>query len=280
MAQFSLVDASKLAKPAVVLIKRISSAIGWIADPHQIKRIARAEAAANRVRTESDIETNELRIRAEQRLDIENIQHQKNLESIVQTALPQVDENAKPDSIDDDWISNFFEKCRTVSDIDMQRLWSRILAGEANSPGSYSRRTVNSVSELEKEEANIFSALCGFCIALTGEKVPLVFDVKDQIYASNNLDFSALSHLDSIGLIDFSHLTGFVIEDLRPQIYLVSYFGRTISLNVAGDRRLQLGKVRLTRIGAELERICGAKPVDGFLDYTVRQWSKHSARAI
>ena len=280
MPQFSLVDVSKLTDPAVVLINRFSDAIGWIAAPHQITRKAKAEAAANRIRTESDIEVNGLRIRAEQRGETENIQHQRNLESIVKAALPQVDKNAKPDSIDNDWMYNFLEKCRRVSDSDMQGLWSRILAGEANSPGSYSKRTVNFVSELEKEEANMFSTLCGFCISLTGEKMPLVFDITDQIYASNNLDFSAFSHLDSIGLINFNNLTGFVIEDLPPQMYIVSYFGRLISLNVAGDSTLQMGKVRLTRIGTELERICGAKPVNGFLDYTVRRWSERSARAV
>ena len=280
MAQFSLVDLSVLSKPAVVLIEKVSGAIGWIAAPRQIKRIATAEAVASRIATESDAQNKEVRIRAERRWEVENIQHQRNLESIVQKALPQVNEHAEPDSIDDDWITNFFEKCRKVSNSEMQVLWSRILAGEANSPGSYSRRTVNCISDLEKDEARIFSDLCGFCIALSGENVPLVFDVMDQIYADKYLDFRALSHLDSIGLIEFNNLTGFVINDLRPQMYLVTYFGTAVSLNIVGDRPLQLGKVRLTRIGAELERICDAKPVDGFLDYTLQQWSKHSARVV
>ena len=87
MAQFSLVDLSALSKPAVILIEKISGAIGWMAAPRQIKRIAKAEAAASRITAESEIQNNELRIRAERRWEFENIQHQKNLESVVQKAL-------------------------------------------------------------------------------------------------------------------------------------------------------------------------------------------------
>ena len=174
----------------------------------------------------------------------------------------------------------FLDKCRSVSDSDMQVLWSRILAGEANSPGSYSKRTVNYVSELEKEEANQFSRLCGYCITLSGEKIPLVFDLTHQVYTEKRLDFSALSHLDSIGLIDFNDLTGFVIKDLLPQMYKVTYFGVRVSLTIVGESTVDLGKVRLTRVGGELERICGAGRVEGFLEYTLQQWSTHSARVL
>ena len=70
----------------------------------------------------------------------EEAQRQQNMEDITVRALPQLDENAKPDSIENDWITNFFAKCRIVSGNEMQELWSRILAGEANVPGTYARR--------------------------------------------------------------------------------------------------------------------------------------------
>ena len=34
--------------------------------------------------------------------------------------------------MEEDWIANFFDKCRIVSDSEMQSLWARVLAGEAN----------------------------------------------------------------------------------------------------------------------------------------------------
>ena len=46
------------------------------------------------------------------------------MESITAKALPQLNENATPSSVEDDWIVNFFEKSRIVSDNEMQELWS------------------------------------------------------------------------------------------------------------------------------------------------------------
>ena len=40
-------------------------------------------------------------------------------------------------AIEDDWIIKFFDKNRLVTDEDVQDLWASILAGEANSAGSY-----------------------------------------------------------------------------------------------------------------------------------------------
>ena len=57
-----------------------------------------------------------------------------NMEGITAKALPLLNENAGPDSMDNDWIVNFFDKSRIVSDDEMQNLWSRVLAGEANAP--------------------------------------------------------------------------------------------------------------------------------------------------
>ena len=73
-----------------------------------------------------------------------------------------VTDDASPEDMEDDWIRNLLGKCRIVSDQDMQELWARILAGEANEPGSVSRRTVNLVADLDKRDAESFMAVCRF----------------------------------------------------------------------------------------------------------------------
>jgi hypothetical protein len=52
-------------------------------------------------------------------------------------ALPQLDEGADPNAMEDDWVTNFFDKSRIVSDDVMQELWARVLAGEANRPACH-----------------------------------------------------------------------------------------------------------------------------------------------
>jgi hypothetical protein len=90
----------------------------------------------------------------------------------------------------------------------MQSLWAKVLAGEANSPGTYSKRTVNFLGSLDKTDANLFTSLCGFGWGV-GNIIPLIFDSREQIYNNQGINYSTLSHLDDIGLVSFNHLSGF-----------------------------------------------------------------------
>ena len=108
--------------------------------PYQIKRIAKAEAEASIIKAQAEIEITDLHRRAMHRFIEEEATRQQNIEDITSKALPQLTNEANPDSMEDDWITNFFDKCRIISDKEMQNLWSRVLAGEANSPGSYSKK--------------------------------------------------------------------------------------------------------------------------------------------
>ena len=176
----------KLSKPANTLIEKISNAVGILFQPRQIRRIAKAKADAALVEVKSEIEITDLHRRAARRWIEEEAQHQKNMEDVTAKALPQLNENANPGAIEDDWLVNFFDKSRIVSDNEMQDLWSRVLAGEANAPGTYSRRTVNFLSDLDKAEADLFTKLFGFVWKIPF-LAPLVFDGKAEIYNRHGL---------------------------------------------------------------------------------------------
>ena len=253
-----------LSKPANTLIEKISNATGVLYEPRQIKRVAKAKAEAASITAQSEIEITDLHRRAARRWIEEEATQQKNMEDITTKALPQLDENAKPDSMENDWIVNFFDKSRIVSDNEMQNLWSRVLAGEANSPGTYSKRTVNSLSDLDKTEALLFTQFCGF-VWTCENLVPLVFNSGAEIYSRKGIGFEELSHLDSIGLVQFDNIAGFKLLELSKSIVL-HYYGKPLHLNLPKDagNELAVGKVLLTRIGQELAPICGSKPVDGF----------------
>jgi hypothetical protein len=190
------------------LIEKISEAIGGYFRPYQIKRVATAEAEAEIIKAQAQIEVTELQRRALVRFVAEEARKQDNMEKITQKALPQLEESSNPQNIEDDWIANFFDKCRIVSDEEMQSLWAKVLAGEANSPGTYSKRTVNFLGSLDKTDANLFTSLCGFGWGV-GNIIPLIFDSREQIYNNQGINFSTLSHLDDIGLVSFNHLSGF-----------------------------------------------------------------------
>jgi hypothetical protein len=148
----SIIDVGKLAKPATVLIKKISDAIGGIARPYQIVRVAEAQAQAEaaKIKAISKTEISEIEERALRRLVLEESKKQNNIENITAKALPQLVEQSQPQNVEDDWISNFFDNCRLISDEEMQKLWAKVLAGEANEPGKFSKRTDNTAMIVAK----------------------------------------------------------------------------------------------------------------------------------
>ena len=274
-----LINLGDLTKPVGTLIKKISNATGVLFEPRQIIRVAKAKAEAARMEAQSEIDITDLHRRAMRRWIEEEATRQKNMEDVTAKALPQLNENANPDSIEDDWLVNFFAKSRIVSDNEMQKLWSRVLAGEANAPGTYSKRTVNFLSALDKAEAALFTELCGFAWMIE-EINPLVFDTQAEIYTRHRMTFSNLIHLESIGLAQFSGVPNFASTGL-PKRFTVTYYGRPLALEMPkdADNMICTGKVLLTRIGQELAPICGSKPVEGFWEYMKDQWKQYLPKA-
>ena len=117
---------ASLSKPANTLVEKVSDAVGGIARPWQIKRVAKAEADAKKTQALADVEVTEIEQRGLIRLAREQGQQQENIEQITYNALPHLSENANPESIEDDWLVHFFDRSRIVSDEEMQTLWSKI----------------------------------------------------------------------------------------------------------------------------------------------------------
>jgi hypothetical protein len=178
--------------------------------------------------------------------------------------------------MEDDWITNFFDKCRLISDEQMQTIWAKILAGEANAPGKFSKRTVNLLASLDKLDAVLFSNLCSFVFVIAGGPSPLVFNSNDKIYTEVGLYFSNLSHLENAGLIHFASVSSYLRTGLVQKGF-VHYFGRPVWTefpNQKENNTLNIGHVMLTKPGEELVPLCAAQPREGFLEYVKEQWKR------
>lgn len=276
MTDNPLAKLGDLTKPATVLIEKISEAVGGVFKPYQIVRVAKAEAEASRIQAESQIQVTDLHRRAMHRFLEEEAKKQSNIEAITKKALPLLEDKSAPQNVADDWITNFFDKSRIVSDNEMQQLWSRVLAGEANAPGAFAKRTVNLLADLDKGDAELFMRLCGFGWMI-GNVVPLVFDVQGNIYNQQGINFNSLSHLESLGLVQFNNIGGFRWLKL-PKNITVSYYGKLTNLTfpAESDNELQLGNVLLTRAGQQLAPVCGSTPVEGFYDFIYEKWANQS----
>ena len=301
MSDFPLVNLAGFSDVAIVLINRVSHAVEGVAKPRQIIRVAKAEAEAEMIRSEAKIEINEREYRAARRLLNEETQNQQNMEEILRGAIPHLNEGAKPKEMEKDWISNFFGQCRSVSDEQMRELWSRLLAGEANYPGSFSRRTVNLLANLERSDAQNFLKLQRFvCTAESKTKrmeLPVIYDSKftddTSIYDNNGLTEKVLDDLEAVDLI--SRLTTVGNWDIYDSTYYFTLHkdvstevkikyapsGETVSIENYVEA-VPLGVVAFTAFGQQLRRLCDSPtPVEGFVQFvgaTLQKISLEKAR--
>ena len=268
MTNNPLISLGDISAPVSVLIDRISNAVGGIARPGQIVRVAKAEAKAEIIRTKTKIEIDEIQERALQRFVFEETAKQNNIENITAKAVPLISEDANPEDMETDWITNFFDKSRLISDDEMQSLWANLLAGEANSPGTFSKRTINSVYSLNKSDALLFQSFCNFLWDIG----PLIYDHENDTFKRHNITFNTLTHLDSIGLITFNPAVGYRKIGF-PKKTRLEYFNNYIEIEFDKDKNNEMksGQVLFTTTGAELSKVCIFQMDNDYFNLTVEK---------
>ncbi|WP_157947577.1 DUF2806 domain-containing protein [Abditibacterium utsteinense] len=274
--------------PAIIKVFGcIHEYIGLWWQPHQILREAKAQAQADAtsqlIRQSLDpnaTENERFLARGLMANEKTTIREQRNKESIVLKALPEVKEDAKPEEVEDDWYANFFDKSRLVSSEEMQMLWAKVLAGEVNRPGFFSKRTLALLSTLENEEGKNFQSLCRLSPTSSGDSVhpdfPLLYNHKDPICEKLGLTFHELMELSNIGLIHFDGESEFVESELSANgIIRLSYHGRRFDIfGVEAGEDFYCGRVLLTTLGGQIATLLSVDPVDGFENYVLREWKK------
>ena len=71
-----------------------------------------------------------------QRIEFQEKKRQANIVSVVQDAAADLgDKEVSDREPDPDWTARFFDGVKDVSSEDMRKIWTRILAGEVESPG-------------------------------------------------------------------------------------------------------------------------------------------------
>lgn len=268
------IDLGGIGEAAGKLIEKVAGGIGGAFAPTQLVRMAKAQAEADLIAAKSEIAISDIQRRALGRLVAEEAKKQSNIEDITKEAITFLKDNSRPEKMDDDWVSNFFEKSRVVSDKEMQSLWSQLLASEANSPGSVSKRAVNLLADLDKGDAELFSRLCNLGWRMGGNYIPLLFGESDSIALRNGLNYEALGHLESLGLIRLTSPGEFVLNFIGDKVILpINYFDKTLTLEFNASTPLKVGKILLTKTGGQIARVASTGPIEGVFEYVQEKFS-------
>lgn len=271
------VDLKEASKAVKKFVDSVSRGLGILYEPYRIKKLASALTEASAIIETADEATKALFHRTLTRQSLQEMGYQKNIEAITQSAMKALPGDVNDEPVDDDWLTYFFEKCKTVSDENMQMIWSRILAGEVSKPGSYSLRTLNLIRLLDKQEAEIFTNFCGYvCSNKDGHHRMLITDAAESYLKVKGFHGGHTTCLMEAGLINdgFFMLPKDDNNNIRASII---YFDKEIELIKPPQKHLLdkiYGICPLTNTGHELLPICGAKPDYDYYDCLVESYKK------
>lgn len=252
----SLVNLGDWTTPVNTLIEKISNAVGILYEPKRIIKQAKANATAEKIKAINNLEIEDLQKRALTRFINEETIKQQNIESIIEKSIPEISDNANPNGIDNDWLLNYFDNAKFISNELIQNLWAKLLAGEANKPGSISKKTLKVLSELDTEDAISFNKLCSFVFYVNNEPQVFIFNSEDEFY-NNYISFDVLNNLNTLGLISMNSFLGYMMGDF-PKHYSMIYGDKKIQITGKNetDNKLDCGKCILTKVGTELVQFC------------------------
>jgi hypothetical protein len=131
-----------------------------IFEPTRIRRKAKAEAEALVIMAEAEGEAKLIKERSRQRLEHLESRRQHNIESIVQQSIEEMTGKTNQEKLNPDWVAHFITNAQDTSDATVQHLWARILAGETEHPGRFSKRLLEFVKLISTDEAKVISAYC------------------------------------------------------------------------------------------------------------------------
>ncbi len=266
-------------KPIEKLIETVGKAIGVLYEPTRIKKLANAEAYRYEKIEEAKAKgliltantENELLFRAQQRLTMQEIDRQINIDTIVQKSINSLEETVSETPVNPDWRSKFFNKAQDISSEELQEIWAKILANEVTTPGNVSLRSLEVLSSLSKEEASIFA------------KAAKLSFIYGSIYKLNNkiaieefdLTFNDILKLSACGLMYESTDLNITYDIEDPLIGVALKFGKVlIFCNKDNAKSITFNQFKLTPMGSELANALDIEKNFDYLNAFMEKYTK------
>ena len=259
---------ANLSESVKILIEKISNAVGILYDPLGIKRGKRAfvDSLYSNIINDNTLSWQEKAAIINECILV--LKKSKNRSDIINKAIPLVNQNANPRGIDDSWILNFLDKSGTVSEEDMQIIWSRILAEEANEPNTVSKRLLHNLALMSKKDALNFINLSKFCFFDKKANLvhPIIF-IKDfpRLYADWNITTKILNELDQFFLIETNYDNNFIFKERKELIYTNCFIE-------VYSKKINVGNVRFTEDGQVLFQMIDKLNEYKILEFIISVW--------
>ena len=276
--KYNLIDLGNISEPAAGVVNnfidKISNALGWLAMPHNIKPaiIEANKSIIDEIAHREDINPIERAAIVSNYKKI--INEYKNQVDIMSIAVEYLDETAKPNDVKDDWLLYFFDKIKDVTEEEMKIIWGKILAGEFNSPNTFTKKFLHTLSIMDSNIASTFEKIRSSCFYREPHLLTFIYRTNNDninnidAYRSLGLTFREFRELDCMGLIEYKDPYFYTILSKNKLIY---YGNKTIRLTSNMDV-IEAGNVSLTQTGKQLCRITEPEYDDKILNICLDAW--------
>lgn len=289
--------AKVMVQPTIKFLELCNNAFGTVYEPRHMKKMADAEAYKITKISEAIANSNYLPItytngdismssenfadfamRAEFRSKYQSLREQSNIDNIVTNAYQELHDapEVPNDPVDADWTARFFNIAKEINTEEMQLIWGKILAGEVKKTGSFSMRTLETIRNLSKNEAETFLKIAPFIVAKNDDY--LLSDNK-ELLNQYGIKFSDILLLNECGLVSTSAGLSMTVKfNERDGNGLIFYNDALVATCVSSEneRKIQYSLYTLTSAGKELYRILTFTPNRKYFTSFVEHISKNN----
>ena len=180
-----------------------------------------------------------------------------NIKSVISNAADVLADKKVADyEPDPDWTARFFNYAQDISSEEMQKIWAKILAGEVEHPGKISLRTIDTLKNMTRKDAELFEEISGFVLDSN-----FIFHEESRIQGHSAIKFDNILDLQDCGLIKTQFSLVWNVDWDNKEESMFRYQGRTLEIVEDTNTRkdLEIPAVFLTTTGKELFSITRCK---------------------
>ena len=271
-------------KALETFIDAISRGIGVLYEPTRIRKEAKAKAEEKVILAKAEKQEREIlaavqplvgdSVSLEQlqpvisKMISDELRKKENIDAVVNIALEDFSKSQKvpEEKADTDWLTRFFNIVENVSDEELRNTWGKILSREIQTPGSYSLRTLSTISNLSKKEAELFASLGNY--VFTSSKSKFFLKSHDLILGSN-IQYADITLLMECGLIKENEEMGISYEAIPDEDMRNAFAYQDLAIIIErskGAKEVSISIYELTIAGAEIYKILDIKKDMSFLE--------------
>ncbi len=211
-----------------------------------------------------------------------------NLQRIMTIALSVSAGEQQQERIDPDWFHSFVMMAENIHSPTMQELWGKIFAVEVQRPGSFSLRSLETLTKLTQRDAKLFSKACVVACRRNQDPAPIIITGYHQqsgllsvlftaATAQTQLSQFGLSYSDILALGSMKLLyateieTGLLNKDTPVKLKFAQH-SMTVQPKIS---RLLMSYYKFTAVGNELSRLVPKPDSERFTQHLEQVFTPH-----